>query len=133
MVPMLLMMLPMPSTKKLLILSIALCVALVPAAAFSATTTIAARTSSWGPARVTVERGDTVNWDNSGGGFRATDHTVKSLGRNWRLDEPLPVGGNVTKRFRDVGRYKFRCMLHSQVVEGVCEGMCGVVRVVRPT
>lgn len=127
------MMPPMTPSKKLLVLFSALALALVPAAAFSATSTIAARTSSWGPARVTIERGDTVKWDNSGGGFRATDHTVRSFGRNWRLDEPLPVGGNVTKRFRDVGRYKFRCVLHSRVVDGACEGMCGVVRVVRPT
>ena len=127
------MMLRMPSIKTVLILFVALSVALIPAAAFSATSTIDARPSSWGPARVTIERGDTVRWNNTGGGFRATEHTVKSLGRNWALDEPLPVGASVTKRFREVGRFKFRCVLHSQIVDGACEGMCGVVKVVRPT
>ena len=126
------MLLVIPS-KKVSVLFAALVLALVPAAAFSATTTINARPTSWGPARVTIERGDTIKWANTDTGYRATEHTVKSVGRNWVLDESLPVGGSVTKRFRDVGRFKFRCMLHSQVIDGVCEGMCGVVKVVRPT
>lgn len=127
------MMLPMPSFKKVLTLFIALGVTLIPAAALSATSTIDARTSSWGPARVTIERGDTVRWDNSGGGFQAQEHTVKAYGGNWRKYTVLPVGSSTSKRFTETGRFKFRCELHSVMSSGVCEGMCGVVRVVRPS
>lgn len=126
------MMLRMPSIKKVLILFVALCVALIPAAALSATSTIEARTSSWGPARVTIERGDTVKWDNSGGGFQAQEHAVKAYGGNWRKYTVLAVGASTSKRFRETGRFKFRCELHSVMSSGVCEGMCGVVKVVRP-
>lgn len=122
----------MTPTKKLLTLFGALSLALVPAAAFSATSTIDARTSSWGPARLTIERGDTVRWDNSGGGFQAQEHTVKAYGGNWRKYTRLPVGSTTTNRFTDTGRFKFRCELHSVMSSGVCEGMCGVVKVVRP-
>lgn len=122
----------MTPTKKLLTLFSALSVALVPAAAFSATSTITARTSSWGPARITIERGDTVKWDNTAGGYRATEHTVKAYGGNWRKNTPLPVGSSTTKRFGETGRFKFRCEVHSVMSSGVCEGMCGVVKVVRP-
>lgn len=125
------MMPPMTPSKRVLTLFTALALALVPAAAFSATTTINARTSSWGPARTTIERGDTVKWDNSGAGFEAQEHTVKAYGGNWRKSTLLPVGTSTTKRFGDTGRFKFRCELHSVMSSGACEGMCGVVRVVR--
>lgn len=120
----------MTPRKTILILFVALAVAVIPAVAFSATTTVKARASSWGPARPTIERGDTIKWTNQDGSFR--DHTVRSYGRNWSMNEMLPVGDTVTRRFREVGRYKFKCLLHSTMVDGVCEGMCGVIKVVRP-
>lgn len=127
-------MLPMIPTKQVLILFSALCLALVPAAhAFSATTTVQARSSSWGPARTTIERGDRIKWDNSSSGFQAQDHTVKSYGRNWSKNTPLPVGSSTTNRFRATGRFMYRCQLHSFMSDGICEGMCGVIRVVRPS
>jgi plastocyanin len=82
---------------------------------------------------VTIERGDTVRWENSSGDFRAQDHTVKAYGGNWSKSTALPVGATTTKRFTDTGRFKFRCQLHSVMDNGVCEGMCGVVKVVRPS
>lgn len=118
--------------KKVLTLFGAAAVVLVPASAFSATSTIDARASSWGPARITIERGDTVRWDNTDGGFRATSHTVRAYGGNWRKNTDLPVGSSTTKRFGETGRFRFRCEVHSVMSSGMCEGMCGVVRVVRP-
>ena len=122
----------MTPTKKLLTLLAALSLALVPAVALSATSTVAARPASWGPARITIERGDTVRWDNTDGGFRAADHSVMAFGGNWTKNTQLPVGSSTTKRFRDTGPFKFRCEVHSQMVGGTCDGMCGRVRVVRP-
>ena len=100
----------------------------LPAGALAATTTIAADASSWQAARVQIARGDTVQWTNRS--FR--EHSVTAWGGNWTMDSLLVVNGSVSRRFRAAGRFKFRCRQHSRVRSGVCEGMCGVVRVVSP-
>jgi len=127
------MMLSMIPTKRFLTFLSAAALALAPATAFSATATVKARTSSWSPARMTIERGDTVKWENAAGGFQAQDHTVKSYGGNWSKNTALSVGASTTKRFTDTGRFKYRCEVHSVMSSGVCDGMCGAVKVVRPT
>lgn len=124
-------MLSMTPSKKVLTLFVALCVAAVPAAAFSATTTVTARSSSWGPARVTIERGDSVKWSNTSSFL---DHSVRAYGGNWTKDVRLGPRSSVTQRFRSTGKYRYYCRLHGYKSPGQpCEGMCGVVRVVRPS
>lgn len=128
---MLLMMLPMPSIKKFSIFVVALCVALVPAAALSATSTIRAEGTRWSQPRLRIHKGDTVRWTNASS-FQM--HTVVSYGSNWQKRDVLdPNGGTTTHRFRAVGTYKYRCTEHSSKFPGEpCQGMCGVVKVVLP-
>ena len=112
---------------KLSLAVLALVLAL-PASVMAATTTVAATASTWDAARVRIVRGDAVKWTNRS--FR--DHSVTAWGGNWTMDSLLVVNGSVSRRFRSLGRFRFRCRQHSRVVGGVCEGMCGVVRVSAP-
>lgn len=104
-------------------------VMLVPTAALSATKTVTARASSWGPARVEIKKDDRVTWTNPSSSFRF--HTITSASNNWTKSTRLAPGDSSSKRFRQTGRYKFRCLEHSVMVDGQCDGMCGVVKVVR--
>lgn len=124
---MLVRMTPRPPFLKLSLAALALVLA-VPASVMAATTTVVANASTWQAARVRIVRGDTVQWTNRS--FR--DHSVTAWGGNWTMDSLLVVNGSVSKRFRSIGRFKFRCRQHSRVMSGVCEGMCGVIRVSAP-
>lgn len=121
----------MRPTEKLLTLFSALAIALVPAAAFSATKSIGVNGTSWSRPRISIQKGDTVKWTN--GSFRT--HTVVSYGSNWTKKEILdPYGGTTSHRFRALGTYKYRCTEHSTKFKGQpCEGMCGTVKVVTRT
>lgn len=100
----------------------------VPVSVMAATTTVTATASTWEASRVRIVRGDTVKWTNRS--FR--DHSVTAWGGNWTMDSLLVVNGSVSRRFRALGRFRFRCRQHSRVASGVCEGMCGVIRVSAP-
>ena len=58
-------------------------------------------------------------------------HTVTAYGGNWSFNKTLSSGEATAKRFRRAGLFKFRCRFHSEMENGVCEGMCGKVRVRR--
>jgi plastocyanin len=58
-------------------------------------------------------------------------HTVTAYGGNWRYDKTLSGGEKVVRRFRRRGVFTFRCRFHSEMKSGVCEGMCGEIRVRR--
>jgi plastocyanin len=83
---------------------------------------------SFDPAVRRAVRGDVVIWRNPTG----DTHNVTAYGSNWSFRSGNFDSGSVRKRFRNVGRYRYRCTLHSDLDAGVCEGMCGVVRVRRP-
>ena len=102
--------------------------ALVPLAASAGTYTVKAVGDEWSPATRKVVKNDRVTWRNP---TRRT-HDVTSMGRNWDLQVMLEPGEEVAKRFRRTGRYRYRCTLHSAIVDGRCQGMCGVVVVRRP-
>jgi plastocyanin len=112
--------------KHILVTVIAL--ALVVALATTALAVVRIRGSggTWRPARVTIDRGTRVVW-------RATSgtHTVTAYGGGWRFDQTISPSGDPTasRRFRRLGRYKFRCTIHSTLSGGVCNGMCGRIRV----
>ena len=124
-------MLPVRPTKNLLTLFSALVIALVPAAAFSATKSVGVSGTSWSRPRLSIQKGDTVKWTN--GSFQT--HTVLAYGSNWTKNEVLdPYGGTTSQRFRAVGTYKYRCAEHSTKLQGQpCQGMCGTVKVTAPT
>jgi len=79
---------------------------------------------SWSPANVTIVRGGIVRW-------RAVhlDHNVYAYGTNWSFGVSIPEGSAAKHRFPRRGTYRFRCTLHSTLLNGVCSGMCGSVRV----
>lgn len=77
------------------------------------------------PARAEVDRGTRVVWRAVGG-----THTVTAYGGGWSKDTRITADETTGFTFRDRGTYRYRCRLHSSVVDGRCEGMCGRVRVV---
>lgn len=76
----------------------------------------------WTPARVKIDPGTKVEWKSVN-----YDHVLVAYGDNWTYDRPLAEGTSVTKRFRHRGVFLFRCTIHSTIVDGHCQGMCGKV------
>lgn len=76
----------------------------------------------WTPKRVRIDPGTRVEWLAVN-----DDHALVAYGNNWTYNRPLPEGASVTRRFRHRGIFFFRCTIHSTVVNGVCQGMCGKV------
>ncbi len=77
-----------------------------------------------------IVRNDRIRFKNPDS--QPSSHTVTAYGRNWNYDKTLSAGDAVRKRFRRRGVFKFRCRFHSDLEKGVCDGMCGKVRVRRP-
>jgi plastocyanin len=74
---------------------------------------------------IQIERGSRIKW-------RATSltHTVTAYGGNWSFNKTISGGDTVNRKFKKRGTFLFRCRFHSTLVNGVCHGMCGKVRVV---
>ena len=76
-----------------------------------------------------ISQGDTVVWRN------ADDrrHNVVAYGGGWSFDRTLQPGERARRVFDEVrpggDPYKYRCTLHSAIVERRCEGMCGLIHV----
>lgn len=102
---------------------------LIPTAALSATKTVTAYSSSFRRAKVEIKRGDRVRWYNES----FNTHTFQAYSPNWSKTATLAAyGGTTSHRFRRVGTYKYRCTEHSTKLPGQpCDGMCGVVKVIR--
>jgi len=103
--------------------------ALAPAPARAASATVKATASDeWTPEIRRIEPGDRIVWKNP---TEAT-HNIVGYGSNWSLDRWLYAGDTFSKRFPAKGTYRYRCSIHSSKQDGPCDGMCGVIRVVRP-
>lgn len=80
----------------------------------------------WKPKLAEVTQGSRVVW-------RAVDfnHTVTSYGGGWSKNTAISEGEKTSFRFNNTGTFTYRCMVpgHSSLVDGVCSGMCGKVRV----
>ena len=83
--------------------------------------------TSWSPKVVRIVRGSTITWK-----AVSNTHTVTAYGGRWTFNRSLPDGSSVRQRFTKTGVFRFRCTIHSQIVNGKCQGMCGKV-VVRAT
>ena len=81
---------------------------------------------NWSPRRVTVDRGSRVVWRATSG-----NHNVSAYGGNWTFFQAISPSADPTaaRRFRRTGTFRFRCTIHSTLIGGVCNGMCGRVRV----
>ena len=101
---------------------------LLASADFAQATTVIKATSArhWNPASTSVAHGTKVVWKNP----TTFDHTVTAYGGGWSKNTIIASGGGHTAfTFQSSGTYKFRCRFHSSVINGVCSGMCGVVKV----
>lgn len=47
----------------------------------------------------------------------------------FRLKKTLSPGDKIKRKFRRKGTYRFRCVRHSAMVDGRCQGMCGFIHV----
>lgn len=74
----------------------------------------------WSPAVARIARGTTVEWL-----AVSNHHHIVAYGGNWTYNRVLPNGANVRRRFAARGTFRFRCSIHSTLVNGVCQGMCG--------
>ncbi|HEV8564195.1 MAG TPA: plastocyanin/azurin family copper-binding protein [Actinomycetota bacterium] len=90
----------------------------------AAAVTIRGNNQAWHPRTVTISEGEKVRW-------KAVDmtHTVTAWKGDWSKDVTLSAGEKTHKTFNHSGTYRFRCTLHSDIVAGKCEGMCGKVKV----
>ena len=93
--------------------------------ALGATARIRAKGERWRPAHTFIGRGDRVRWANP----TSRVHDVKAYGGGWSFSTVLDPGESAARRFRQRGTYKFRCVRHSAVVGGKCQGMCGLIHV----
>ena len=74
------------------------------------------------PKLLNVNKGTKVVWKDVGG-----THTVTAYSKNWSKSVTLSTGQTTSFTFKATGRYKYRCVFHSTLVNGVCSGMCGKV------
>jgi plastocyanin len=81
----------------------------------------------WAPSFKKVAKGTKIVWKNPSGVF----HNVKSFKGHWLPKRNLAPGAKIHKRLWKHGVYHFRCTLHSTLINGVCSGMCGKIKVKR--
>jgi plastocyanin len=86
------------------------------------TKVVKAIVSHWSPTTVRLSAGGSVKWKAISG-----THTVTAFGAGWSFNHSLPQGSAATHRFTRAGTYRFRCTIHSTLVNGQCTGMCGKV------
>ena len=91
-----------------------------------ATKTVKAIGTGWTPTTVRISTGDAIRWK-----AISNTHTVTAYGGNWHFDQNLPMGAVLRHTFRRAGTFRFRCRIHSTLVNGRCSGMCGRVVVRR--
>jgi plastocyanin len=81
----------------------------------------------WMPKAADIARGDSIRWTNPTG--RTHDVTAYDKGANWDFSRVLSPGEGVTRQFGTRGTFFYRCVRHSGIVGGKCQGMCGRVKV----
>ena len=80
---------------------------------------------TWKSKHTYIGKGDRVIWKNPDSEQHDVTFYVGS-----RFSASLPPGGTVKKRFKKKKTYLYRCAVHSGIVNGECQGMCGFVHVV---
>lgn len=74
------------------------------------------------PKTLEVLRGTKVTWK-AVAGF----HDVTATSKNWNKSSTLQIGVPTSHTFRNIGTYRYRCTIHSSIVDGRCRGQCGKV------
>ena len=80
---------------------------------------------TWKKVHTYIGKGDTVTWKNPD----TETHDVTAY-KGWKKSQQLPPGASFKQRFKKRGTYAYRCAIHSGIVGGKCQGMCGFVHVV---
>jgi plastocyanin len=78
----------------------------------------------WRKVHTYIEKGDRVVWKNPD-----SEHHDVTFYRGSTFSAQLPPGDKVKKKFRKKGTALYRCSIHSGIVDGSCQGMCGFVHV----
>jgi plastocyanin len=95
-------------------------------AGLAKTATVKARSNdTWKKVHTYIGKGDSVRWKNPD----TEVHDLNAYGGGWKLSEELSPGESVKKRFKKKGTFRYRCVVHSGIVGGKCQGMCGFVHV----
>lgn len=81
--------------------------------------------NKWNPVHSSIGKGDKIVWRNRS----SRVHDVTAWGRGWTFSRVLQPSGQTQRSFKKRGTFKFRCARHSAIVDGRCQGMCGVVHV----
>jgi plastocyanin len=92
----------------------------------AATKKVRAKGEKWRPVHTYIGRNDSVRWTNPTNNV----HDIKAYGKGWTFSKILQPDQKATRRFKKRGTFKFRCVRHSEIVSGKCQGMCGIVHVV---
>jgi plastocyanin len=111
---------------KLLIPAIALVTVFAVAPAANSAAVFKGRNTSsgyrWTPGTLDVASGTSVRWVAISG-----THTVTRYKGAWKKNKTISAGESTSHTFNSAGVYKFRCIFHSTLSNGVCSGMCGKV------
>ncbi len=107
------------------VFGLALALLLLPASSRADSFSVKAEGERWKPAHRYVTKGDRVIWRNP----TKRVHDVSAYGGNWSKKAVLEPGERTSKRFLSRGKFKYRCVRHSAIADGKCDGMCGVVHV----
>jgi len=112
-------------TRSLLVVVVAILMVVVMAVAAMAITKRVRATSDrrWRPKLADINRGDRIRWTNPTG----RTHDVHSIGSNWSFSRVLSPGESAVRQFNSRGTFRYRCVRHSGIVGGKCQGMCGKV------
>ena len=93
--------------------------------AMGATARVKAKGEKWKPVHTYIGRNDTVRWTNP----TSRVHDLKGYGGGWSFKRILDPGESAKRKFKQRGTFKYRCVRHSAIVSGKCQGMCGLIHV----
>lgn len=93
--------------------------------AAAATSRVKAKGEKWRALHTYIGRNDTVRWTNP----TSKVHDIKAYGGGWSFSSVLDPGESAKRKFKQRGTFKYRCVRHSGIVGGKCQGMCGLIHV----
>ena len=113
--------------KRPLIAGLAVTLVLTASAVALAETRVVKATSGdrWSVKHLYISMGDAVQWRNP----TSRVHDLKSTSKNWDFKRVLDPGERAKRTFGKAGFFRYRCLRHSSLVNGVCQGMCGFIHV----
>ncbi|MGH2710208.1 MAG: cupredoxin domain-containing protein [Actinomycetota bacterium] len=79
---------------------------------------------AWKKVHTYIGAGDSVKWKNPDSEM----HDLTSYNGKW-VNTELQPGDSFKKKFKKKKTYFYRCVIHSGIVGGKCQGMCGFVHV----